>query len=200
MGAIKATLMEYCELKFPDDLDAQDGLFTQVMQTGKPTLDEIILFVQGRRCIIDIGSGKGYPAGALSNFAPHPFVFRGIEVASMEGLLQSLKFSGPEMQAHVCTLVGRAAKSKGANKNWKERQTLYWQGQEIKRESQEYQDLLDEAFKALFDQNESARKALLATGEATLEHSIGKKSEKDTVLTRSEFCSRLVKNRVRLSK
>lgn len=47
---------------------------------------------------MDIGSGKGYPSSALSNFSPHPFVLDGVEIASMEGFLQSLKFSNIEIQ------------------------------------------------------------------------------------------------------
>ena len=62
---------------------------------------------------MDIGSKNGYPSGALSNFAPHPFEIDGIKCNSMEGFLQSLKFSNPEMQEYVCTLVGMAAKRKG---------------------------------------------------------------------------------------
>jgi predicted NAD-dependent protein-ADP-ribosyltransferase YbiA (DUF1768 family) len=147
---------------------------------------------------MDIGSGKGYPESALSNFTPHPFVLDGIEIASMEGFLQSLKFSNPDMQRHVCTLVGRAAKFKGKRKNWRTSGKLYWQGKEIDRFSQEYQDLLDRAFETMFTTNDSARKALLASGDAVLEHSIGKASPKDTVLTRSEFCSRLTRIRDQL--
>ena len=90
---------------------------------------------------MDIGSGHGYPADALSNFAPHPFVLDGIECNSMEGFLQSLKFSNPDMQREVCKLVGRAAKFKGKNKNWYVKQVLYWQGKEIPRDSDEYQML-----------------------------------------------------------
>ncbi len=48
--------------------------------------------------------------------------------------------------------------------------------------------------------NESARKALLASRDAFLEHGIGKRSPKETVLTRSEFCSRLTRLRKRLTK
>ena len=148
---------------------------------------------------MDIGAGHGYPESALSNFAPHPFMFRGVPVASMEGLLQSLKFDKPEMQKHVCTLVGLAAKFKGKkrNKAWKRNQTLWWQGQPIDRHGKEHQDLLDEAFEALFS-NEAARRALLATGDAVLTHNIGKSNASDTVLTRSEFCSRLTRIRARL--
>lgn len=65
---------------------------------------------------MDIGSSTGYPSSVLSNFAPHSFVFDGVKCASMEGFLQSLKFQDPEMQKHVCTLVGRKAKFKGKRK------------------------------------------------------------------------------------
>lgn len=148
---------------------------------------------------MDIGSGSDYPSCALSNFAPHPFVFRGVECASMEGLLQSFKFSSPEMQKHVCTLVGKAAKFKGKKKKWWQTQTLYWEGQPIKRDSQEYQDMLDEAYDCLC-KNEGFRKALIATGNATLSHSMGKSNIHETVLTSSEFCGRLRKLREKLKK
>lgn len=146
---------------------------------------------------MDIGSGNGWPAGALSNFSPHPFVIDDIECASMEGFLQSLKFSNPDMQKEVCKMVGKQAKFKGKKKKWYKTQTLYWQGQEIKRDSEEYQQLLDRAFEALAV-NESFKKALLATGNATLTHSIGKNKQSETVLTKSEFCSRLMKLREEL--
>lgn len=146
---------------------------------------------------MDIGSGSGWPAAALSNFAPHPFVIDGVACASMEGFLQSLKFKEPEMQKEVCKLVGKAAKFKGKKKKWWREQTLHWQGQKLKRDSQEYQDLLDKAFLAL-SENASFQKALLATGDATLTHSIGKNKQSETVLTKQEFCSRLIKIRKEL--
>jgi hypothetical protein len=67
---------------------------------------------------------------------------------------------------------------------------LWWQGQAKGRHSDEYQALLDEAYRELFKQNDGALKALLATGDATLEHSIGKSNASETVLTRTEFTSR----------
>ncbi|MBQ8218527.1 MAG: hypothetical protein IJZ79_02145 [Bacilli bacterium] len=143
---------------------------------------------------MDIGSGTGYPSSALSNFAPHVFFIDGIQCNSMEGFLQSLKFKDPEMQKTVCLLVGKAAKFKGKKKKWYRTQTLYWQGKEIARDSDEYQQLLDRAFNAL-SENEGFRKALLATGNATLTHSIGKNKINETVLTKQEFCSRLMKIR-----
>lgn len=146
---------------------------------------------------MDIGSGTGYPSANLSNFSPHVFTVDGVKCNSMEGFLQSLKFQDPEMQKHVCTLVGKKAKFKGKKKKWWKTQTLYWKGKEIPRDSERYQELLDEAFNALA-QNTSFQKALLATQNATLTHSIGKKKTSETVLTRQEFTSRLTRIRSEL--
>lgn len=140
---------------------------------------------------MDIGSSKSYPAGTLSNFSPHPFELDGVKCASMEGFLQSLKFKSPEMQEQICGLVGIAAKRAERKKKWFRTQTLYWRGRELKRDSEAYQVLLNRAYNAL-DENSSFRKALLATGNAVLKHSIGKNKESDTVLTQREFCSRLM--------
>lgn len=98
------------------------------------------------------------------------------------------------MQAQVCTLVGKKAKFKGKKKKWWRNQTLYWSGIPIKRDSKEYQELLDKAFDAL-SENKSFQRALLATNNATLTHSIGKNKITETVLTRQEFCQRLTKIR-----
>jgi len=146
---------------------------------------------------MDIASKSGYPASALSNFAPHPFVFDGVRCASMEGLLQALKFKNPLMQEHICTLVGKKAKFSGKKKTWYRTQTLWWKGKPIKRNSDEYQELLDRAYDALA-LNTGFRKALLATHNATLTHNIGGTDPKKTILTRSEFCSRLTKLRRRM--
>jgi hypothetical protein len=104
------------------------------------------------------------------------------------------------MQKHVMTLVGKAAKFKGKKKRWWRDQTLFWQGQEIKRDSPEFQALLDEAFEALFTQNQAAQRALLATGQAVLTHSLGKHDPRTTVLTEREFVSRLMNIRARLAR
>ncbi len=144
---------------------------------------------------MDIKSGSGYPSSALSNFAPHPFVFDGVAVASMEGLLQAFKFDKVHIQVEVCKLVGIGAKRRGSKKDWQSRQKLHWNGVEYDRKGDGYQKLLDRAYQAMCDQNEGFRKALLATQNATLEHSIGRSKQNETVLTRTEFCSRLLKLR-----
>jgi predicted NAD-dependent protein-ADP-ribosyltransferase YbiA (DUF1768 family) len=140
---------------------------------------------------MNIKSGGKYPSNALSNFAPHPFIIDGMSCNSMEGFLQSLKFKSIDMQEHVCTLVGRAAKKKGSKKNWKQSQILYWRGVEYKRDSDEYQELLDKAYMCMYNDSNSFRKALEAAKGTTLTHSIGKNKIKDTILTTTEFCSRL---------
>jgi predicted NAD-dependent protein-ADP-ribosyltransferase YbiA (DUF1768 family) len=141
------------------------------------------------------GNNKEYPGRNLSNFFPHPFKFRGIEVASMEGFLQGLKFKSPEMQREVFKLVGFAAKKKGSGKNWQQSQTLWYQGHPIPRRSECYQILLNEAYDAMYEQNAAFRKALADSHDANLTHSIGRTNESETVLTIREFISRLNKLR-----
>jgi predicted NAD-dependent protein-ADP-ribosyltransferase YbiA (DUF1768 family) len=148
---------------------------------------------------MDIGSKHGYPSAALSNFSPHPFVLDGVSCNSMEGFLQGLKFKNAEMQKYICTLVGLAAKRAGRNKNWQRTQKLFWQGVEYDRESDEYQALLDRAYESLAG-NDSFRRALLVSGDAVLTHEIGRTNPKETVLTRSEFCGRLMRLRARIKK
>jgi predicted NAD-dependent protein-ADP-ribosyltransferase YbiA (DUF1768 family) len=143
---------------------------------------------------MNVKSGCGYPASSLSNFAPHPFEFDGVKCNSMEGLLQSFKYENPSFQEYVCTLVGIQAKSKGRKKKWWVKQKLYWKGKTYGRESQEYQELLDRAYLALAE-NVGFRKALLATGSAKINHSLGKNKITETILTKNEFCSRLMKIR-----
>lgn len=143
---------------------------------------------------MDIGSGSSYPSCALSNFAPHAFEIDGIKCASMEGFLQSLKFSSPEMAAHVCTLVGKSAKFKGKKKKWFRTQTLYWKGVPMQRQSDAYALLIERAYNQLAT-NDGFKRAILATQNATLTHSMGRSKKNETVLTEQEFCSNLYRVR-----
>ena len=143
---------------------------------------------------MDIGSGNTYPSNALSNFAPHSFVIDGVKCASMEGFLQSLKTNNPDMQEHICGLVGRAAKFAGKKKKWQTTQTLYWKGVAYPRKGEEYQQLISRAFDELYT-NTGFKKALKAAGNATFTHSIGRRKQEETVLTITEFVGNL--NRLR---
>lgn len=138
---------------------------------------------------MDIHSRGAWPSKALSNFAPHPFIYNDVDINSMEGFLQGLKFKSVPMQREVCKLVGRAAKAKGAKKKWQTKGLLWWNGVAYDRYSSEYNNLLYDVYYSAIKQNEGFRRALLATKGMSLTHSIGKKKPKDTIITESEFCS-----------
>ena len=55
---------------------------------------------------IDIWSTKPYPANVLSNLHPNAFEIDGIECASMEGFLQSLKQKDIQEQCEICRFIG----------------------------------------------------------------------------------------------
>lgn len=141
---------------------------------------------------MDVGSKNKYPAGKLSNFSSFKFIFDGVECASMEGLLQAFKFENIDSQKITCGLTGFDAKRKGSGRNsyWQSKQTLWWKDKAYFRKSKEYQNLLNRAYNALYE-NEDFRKTLSDAGSAIFTHSIGKSNPKDTVLTESEFCKRL---------
>ena len=147
---------------------------------------------------IDISSTSKFPAAYLSNFTPYTFTFRGIEFTSMESLLQGLKFEGVETQNSVFQRVGVKAKLRGKKRKWYLDQTLYWQGTPMKRDSVEYQALVKEAFEALA-QNTDFQKTLLATGNRTLYHTMGKSDPTRTILTEGEFCKILTDVRNKLN-
>lgn len=144
---------------------------------------------------IDIKANAPFPTGALSNFAPHSFTFDGVACRSMEGLLQSFKVADPATQRSLCRLIGAEARTEGRKHDWMTSGTLWWQGRPIDRLSPEYQQLLDKAFRALFDQSQKFRNALAATGSARLTHRVGKTDPCDTILTAEELCERLTRLR-----
>ena len=148
---------------------------------------------------MEISSQGSYPANALSNFAAHRFTFDGVECASMEGLLQAFKTKNPAMQRELCKYIGKGAKFRGGGHNWQKRQILYWNGVEYKRDSDDYQNLLTRAYDALFT-SESFRSALRAAQNASFSHSMGKKNQRETVLTAREFIAQLNRLRERLIK
>ena len=140
---------------------------------------------------LDIKAKAAFPAGQLSNFAAHAFVFDGVDCASMEGFLQSLKIADAAEQRTVCGLVGEEAQTWGRRYDWSVTGTLWWRGVPMDRLSDEYQVLLDGAYAALLAQSKRFRDALRATGQAQLVHRAGKDDPCTTILTAEEFCSRL---------
>lgn len=147
--------------------------------------------------VIDIYSKGEYPANILSNFANNNFMIDGVRCSSMEGFLQSLKVCDTERQKQICLLSGLKAKKAPRwyeNIRWKMTGRLYWKGRVINRFSDNYQHLLNRAYRSLYE-NENFRKALKDSIGYKLRHSIGKHNAKKTVLTEYEFVSRLYKLR-----
>lgn len=108
----------------------------------------------------------------------------------MEGLLQGLKHEDVDEQLRVFALCGVAARKAGT-RDWRTTQTLHWQGTPLDRHGREYQDLLDEAYASMLEPNPRAARALRETGTARLLHTIGRGDPSETILTRTEFTSRL---------
>lgn len=148
---------------------------------------------------VDISSEGRYPGAMLSNFTPYEFTFRGKRFLSMESLLQGLKFETVETQNGVFERVGVKAKLRGKKRKWYLDQTLYWQGTPMKRDSEEYKNIVREAFYALAE-NIDFQQTLLATVDKHLYHTMGKSDPTRTILTEAEFCSILTEIRNELQK
>lgn len=137
--------------------------------------------------VIDIDSKGEYPANILSNFSPNHFMFDGVECASMEGFLQSLKYRNTDRQRAVCAMVGKEAKRAGSKKRlWKLTGNLYWNGKRYKRNSRAFDELRFHAYESLLC-NQTFRDALKSVNGRALIHSIGKRRKRATILTEEEF-------------
>lgn len=146
---------------------------------------------------IDISSRGEGPEAILSNFTENHFVFDGVSCGGMEGFLQSLKHEDVEKQRRVCSLYGVKAKRKGSHK-WKNDQIVFWKGRKIDRQGEEFQQLVRQAYRAMFEQCPLFRNALAETGDKRLFHSMGKTDPRLTILTEKEFCDILTELRSEL--
>lgn len=130
---------------------------------------------------------KGAYSKVLSNLFPYTFAFRGITFNSVEGFFQGIKFQDITMQNLVFSYTGTDANhiKVASDYNWKESGILYFQGNSIKRDSQEYMDLVDELYISAI-QNPLYRNVLKNCNKYIL-HSIGGLDKNETVFTRYEF-------------
>lgn len=136
---------------------------------------------------LDIRSNGMYPSGVLSNLCSNAFRLDGVLCNSMEGFLQSLKHQDSNKQRQICQLKGGNARKRSVS-SWQTDQIVWWRGQAIDRQSNEYQLLLQRAYQAMFEQNERFRAALMATRGITLIHTTGETNPYKTILTAPEFC------------
>lgn len=146
---------------------------------------------------IDIFAGGSYPSGELSNFNKRPFRLFGCDVMSMEGFLQGLRYKDPRKQKEIFSMHGIDAKRAG-KKEKIINNIVYFQGRMIHRMSEQYYRLVKLAYFTMARNNPDFCKALIATGNRELDHSVGKSEPTETILTVQEFCGILYEIRGRL--
>lgn len=143
---------------------------------------------------LDIRSNGLYPSNVLSNLCSNAFRFDGMVCGSMEGFLQSLKRKELDKQRQICSMKGGNARKISVT-SWQTDQIVWWKGQAIDRQSEEYQKLIRRAYQAMFEQSERFRAALMQTRGITLVHTSGEPSSYKTILTPAEFCGILMEMR-----
>lgn len=143
---------------------------------------------------LDIRSNGLYPSNVLSNLCSNSFRFDGMICGSMEGFLQSLKRKELDKQRQICSMKGGNARKMSVT-SWQTDQIVWWKGKAIDRQSDEYQQLIRCAYKAMFDQNERFRTALMQTRGMILAHSSGGGNSYKTILTPAELCGILTELR-----
>ena len=143
---------------------------------------------------IDIWSKGVFPSGVLSNLCSNGFKFDGMICGSMEGFLQSLKQKDKDKQRQICSMKGKNARKKTTT-GWQTDQIVWWKGNAIDRQSQDYFNFVSAAYLCMFEQNERFRTALMSTRGMTLYHSRGEQNSFKTILTEQELCMILTKLR-----
>ena len=130
---------------------------------------------------------KGPYAKVLSNLFPYSFTFKGKKLNSIEGFFQGIKFKDKKTQDFVLEYSGLDSNNikVASDYDWKKTGIIYWQGKSIKRDSKEYDDLIDELYISAI-QNPLYRN-VLKTCDKDVIHSIGTTEKENTVFTRYEF-------------
>ncbi|KAL6056937.1 Swarming motility protein ybiA [Balamuthia mandrillaris] len=105
---------------------------------------------------------KGETYGALSNFAPSPFVLGGKEWPTVEHYFQAQKFAGTEKEEQIRLLKKPMDAAREGRKRNQENAALRADWQEIK------DGVMERALYAKFTQNEPLKQLLLSTGDKRL--------------------------------
>lgn len=149
--------------------------------------------------IIDI-SFKDPVTKFLSNLHAYNFALGNYIYASFEAFLRCLVIETTEQNIQLKKEVSRLS---GADAyfireflpDWREKQILYFEGEIIERSSPRYQDILDIAYNALFENSAIFRLALKKSTGKILVHTNGHHEKMETLLTEEEYISRLNKLR-----
>jgi predicted NAD-dependent protein-ADP-ribosyltransferase YbiA (DUF1768 family) len=105
----------------------------------------------------------------IANFAPTPFVLDGKTYACVEAFWQSLRFDDADRDA-IARLDGASAKRISSTRPYGSH--VDYLGQRYAVGTNEHWALMQRACRAKFEQNETARAALLATGDRPLIHRV----------------------------
>lgn len=141
--------------------------------------------------ILDISYQNDGLSKRLSNLYPYEFEIDGYKMKSWEGFIQSLKTPDIELKKQLWGMYGYKAWKSGQKINWWDKQELYWITKPIKRESNEYTELITRSYDCLYKQNKEYRKALKESLPYKLDHKIGKVGKSNTLLTKSEYLFQL---------
>ncbi len=130
---------------------------------------------------------KGPFSKVLSNLFPYEFVFEGKQLSSIETFFQGIKMKDKDTQEYIFKYSGLDSNNikVASDFDWKESGIVYWQGKAICRDSEEYDDLVDELYISAI-QNPLYRNVLKNVNKPII-HSIGEVDKKETVFTRYEF-------------
>lgn len=142
----------------------------------------------------DICYKFNYPYNVLCNFTATQFKHQGVKIQSMEGFLQSLKVKDTKTQEKICTLPGFMAKKVGnylKHSGKFDRVTVYWQGKQYDRNSEEFKQVIRGAYDSKYAQDKTFRTVLNSSRGQRLTHTIGKNDPVETILTENEFIDHL---------
>ncbi|MDQ7814475.1 MAG: hypothetical protein RDU25_01555 [Patescibacteria group bacterium] len=125
----------------------------------------------------------------LSNLMKRPFVLDGVRLASVEGLIQGIKYpEGHPVREKAFASAGVTAKrlgyelTRGGAGTW-----VWWQGEKIPYGSAHHHRVIARAIEASFRQNPWANVLLRSTRGLKLTHNVGEPSE-DSSLPADIFC------------
>ena len=123
----------------------------------------------------------------LSNLFHYEFNFYDCDFGSIEGFFQGIKFKDPEVQKLVFKYSGREAVAlkDASGYDWTTTGNIYFLGKEIKRDSIEYDNLINELYFRVL-KNPLYRNVLKKCNLPII-HPIGKESKEETTFTRYEF-------------
>lgn len=187
---IEKELEEYKKFKssYKFELKDVEEINGKQYYNGEPLIDEDGNEIGDCEKWINVGyKRKGAYAKVLSNLFPYEFKFRGKKLNSIESFFQGIKFKDIEMQNLVFTYDSLNSNyvKVCSDYDWKQTGILYWQGKEINRYSEEYENIVDELYISAI-QNPLYRN-VLKTCNREIIHTMGGKEKSETVFTRYEF-------------